>query len=320
MVEAYLDGFNICEKKEILPRVNVIIGVSGYRSITMTDIPFFKNGAILISGSSRQVEFPYEHLDIYKINSEPALVSERLIEEFKVVNDKTFFVIYKGQPINFINGSAFGDTFELVLSGILQCVRYGLENKLQNKLYDLPEVYQEEVANLYYKKKLLHFERKNVEIHKAATAFLLARNKETRKWNILLVDHKKIKKLIPIGGHVEDNEKPEETVIREVLEEAGIKIHLFWNQRVLRWVKNPELFSIQIEEIPTFESNPAHIHEDYMYVGYIHLSSLSKIKIGGKTRLYFQEIDNIIKNRDNYNISNETLQVLHKLILLPFPK
>lgn len=47
---------------------------------------------------------------------------------------------------------------------------------------------------------------------------------ETKK--ILLVQHKKWNRWTQPGGHIEDNETPEETALREVYEETGIKVKL----------------------------------------------------------------------------------------------
>ncbi len=43
---------------------------------------------------------------------------------------------------------------------------------------------------------------------------------------VLLVKHKKFNKWVQPGGHIEDNEVPEEAAIREVYEETGLKIKL----------------------------------------------------------------------------------------------
>ncbi len=43
---------------------------------------------------------------------------------------------------------------------------------------------------------------------------------------ILLVKHKKFNKWVQPGGHIEFDELPEETALREVYEETGIKIKL----------------------------------------------------------------------------------------------
>lgn len=43
---------------------------------------------------------------------------------------------------------------------------------------------------------------------------------------MLLVHHKKFNKWVQPGGHIEDNETPEETAVREVYEETGVKVKL----------------------------------------------------------------------------------------------
>lgn len=43
---------------------------------------------------------------------------------------------------------------------------------------------------------------------------------------ILLVKHKKFNKWVQPGGHIEDEETPEEAALREVYEETGIKVKL----------------------------------------------------------------------------------------------
>ncbi|OGN03737.1 MAG: hypothetical protein A2655_04260 [Candidatus Yanofskybacteria bacterium RIFCSPHIGHO2_01_FULL_43_42] len=43
---------------------------------------------------------------------------------------------------------------------------------------------------------------------------------------VLMVLHKKLKKWLPIGGHIELDENPEEALFREVKEECGLEIEL----------------------------------------------------------------------------------------------
>ncbi len=87
-----------------------------------------------------------------------------------------------------------------------------------------------------------NFPKRDIQIHKAATAFLLNWDKKLQKWRILLLDHKKIKKLIPVGGHVELKETPGYSVRREVLEETNSSISFFWNNQKRSWIKMPILF------------------------------------------------------------------------------
>ena len=43
---------------------------------------------------------------------------------------------------------------------------------------------------------------------------------------VLLVDHKQLKKWLPLGGHIEPGEDPEQAAHREILEESGLSIEL----------------------------------------------------------------------------------------------
>ncbi len=43
---------------------------------------------------------------------------------------------------------------------------------------------------------------------------------------VLLVDHKKLKMWMPIGGHIELNEHPIQAIIREIQEECGLTVEL----------------------------------------------------------------------------------------------
>lgn len=58
--------------------------------------------------------------------------------------------------------------------------------------------------------------------HFCASAFVV--DPSTKK--LLLVYHSKFKKWVQPGGHIESDEYPEETAVREVYEETGYKVEL----------------------------------------------------------------------------------------------
>ena len=58
--------------------------------------------------------------------------------------------------------------------------------------------------------------------HFCASVFVI--DPDTKK--ILLVLHKKFLKWVQPGGHIEENETPEEAAIREAYEETGMKVEL----------------------------------------------------------------------------------------------
>lgn len=61
-------------------------------------------------------------------------------------------------------------------------------------------------------------------MNKEFCASIFVINPETKK--LLLVKHREFKKWVQPGGHLEYNETPEETAVREVYEETGIKVKL----------------------------------------------------------------------------------------------
>ena len=96
----------------------------------------------------------------------------------------------------------------------------------------------------------------------------------------LLLWHVKLKKWMPPGGHVDENELPEDAAVRECKEETGVDIELvggdekdFYagNRHEGRMMRMP--YAMLLEEIPAFEGNnekpaqPAHQHMDFIYVG-----------------------------------------------------
>lgn len=59
-----------------------------------------------------------------------------------------------------------------------------------------------------------------MEKHFVATAY------GVRDGKVLLVHHKKQNMWLPVGGHIEQNELPDEAVKREFLEETGLEIEI----------------------------------------------------------------------------------------------
>lgn len=79
---------------------------------------------------------------------------------------------------------------------------------------------------------------------------------------VLLHYHRKLEKWLPPGGHVEDNELPDEAAAREVLEETGIRARLVGGHGLP--IDDPRQLvipaGIQVERI-----YPGHEHIDLVY-------------------------------------------------------
>lgn len=89
---------------------------------------------------------------------------------------------------------------------------------------------------------------------------------------VLLVFHKKMKKWMPPGGHLDPSELPPEAAIREALEETGVEIELISEEHV--WVEETwnsksfqRPFMCLVENISATPKEEAHQHIDFIYIG-----------------------------------------------------
>lgn len=109
--------------------------------------------------------------------------------------------------------------------------------------------------------------------HFTATAYVF--DDEGR---VLLLWHGKLLRWMPPGGHVDDNELPEDAAVRECKEETGLDIEIFdadntdlygANRAEGRMMKRPA--AMLLEEIPAYSGSatkppqPAHQHMDFVF-------------------------------------------------------
>ena len=100
--------------------------------------------------------------------------------------------------------------------------------------------------------------------HFTSTVFVVFKNKIFLHW------HAKVKEWLPPGGHIELNEDPIETAIRETLEELGIEIQIADRKANLfkfddvDSIPSPE--TILLEEVVD-KTKGKHLHIDMIYYG-----------------------------------------------------
>jgi len=96
-----------------------------------------------------------------------------------------------------------------------------------------------------------------MERHFNVTAYVI--DPSTKKF--LFIKHKKLGKWLPPGGHIDENERPDDAALREVLEETGINVSLN-GERFPRETDIPRPFGIQLNVIEPGE----HEHMDLVYL------------------------------------------------------
>ena len=82
---------------------------------------------------------------------------------------------------------------------------------------------------------------------------------------VLLIHHRKLNMWLPPGGHIDPNELPDDTVLREVLEETGLEVSIVSDQDSypfsdVRLLARPH--HVQLELI---DETTGHEHIDLVY-------------------------------------------------------
>ncbi len=103
------------------------------------------------------------------------------------------------------------------------------------------------------------------DLEKHFTASALVLNDENK---ILLIFHKKLNVWLYPGGHVENNETPDAAVIREVLEETGLKVEIIGKKDNTLSDKEADVTVLHNPYVVLCElinGKPPHYHIDLIY-------------------------------------------------------
>lgn len=80
---------------------------------------------------------------------------------------------------------------------------------------------------------------------------------------VLLIDHKTLKKWLPIGGHIELDEDPDLALVREVKEESGLEVEVISD---IPPISQPGAkFLFRPEGISVHDIDQIHKHVDLIY-------------------------------------------------------
>ncbi len=91
---------------------------------------------------------------------------------------------------------------------------------------------------------------------------------------VLLIYHKRYNEWLPIGGHIELNEDPEEALYREIREECGLKVRML--------AETPDIKHRGVKPLPTPSYVDAHrIDDHHKHIAFVYfgLSSTDHVKL-----------------------------------------
>lgn len=101
IMESAARGFRCVDLSTLLSSCDVIVGATGHRSLRMEDIERARDGVLLCSASSRQIEFPIEELEA---ESQVTPLST-FVDRYVLRSERSVLVSSKGHPVNFRNVS-----------------------------------------------------------------------------------------------------------------------------------------------------------------------------------------------------------------------
>lgn len=93
----------------------------------------------------------------------------------------------------------------------------------------------------------------NIVRHFTVTTFIVFSSKT------LLHLHKKLNVWLPVGGHINENELPEEAAIREAKEESGLDVEIVDDTEKLRLSKSRELINPRYMVLQDISEDHKHI-------------------------------------------------------------
>ncbi len=146
-MSAKVEGFFPLPLHDLLPESDLVVGCTGQTSIRLVDMPFIKDGAILVSASSKAVEFA---LADFERECKVEKYSD-IVWRFVQPSGKHFYVLLQGTPVNFRDGSILGTILDMIYCELFVCMREVAAKRAPIGLSKSPAPVQDEVAKAWMK-------------------------------------------------------------------------------------------------------------------------------------------------------------------------
>ncbi|CAN5423246.1 adenosylhomocysteinase [soil metagenome] len=147
-INALSEGFKTPDKEQALCQTEIIFGATGKKSIVGEEFNKIRNGTLLVSCSSKDLEFDLDHLHTF-YHKEPIMEG---LDRYQR-NDHVLYLAASGQPINFIDGAVIGPVLALVQAEMIIAIKMLLTLQNQQGLFETSQ----ETKKILAEKWLNHF-------------------------------------------------------------------------------------------------------------------------------------------------------------------
>ena len=115
---------------------------------------------------------------------------------------------------------------------------------------------------------------------------------------VLLIHHKRYDKWLPIGGHIELSEDPEQALFREIREECGLKVKVLSHKPP---IKHPGVKPILVPSyVDVHRIQRGHRHVAFVYFA---ISRTTRVSLHEKEHRAFRWLSRGDLNRRGYDLS-----------------
>ena len=144
MARAAALGCRVIERSLALQTSDLVFGATGATSVTAADLPLLRDRCVLVSCSSRDVEFDLSGLsnagDTHAVSTE--------VDRIRVDN-RMIFVLRRGRPVNFADGAVLGSVLTLTQGGLIAGVKEVWTGKERHGLFGLSDEAEQLVAGIW---------------------------------------------------------------------------------------------------------------------------------------------------------------------------
>lgn len=128
---------------------------------------------------------------------------------------------------------------------------------------------------------------------------------------VLLHRHKKYNSLFPVGGHIEEGELPQEAAIREVWEEAGLRVELWSDEKDLSLTRVKQLANPVYTLLENIDNEIENI--DFIYFAETDVEVCNPIEGESKEFYWFTEEEILQDESIKEHIKVMAIEALRKV-------